>query len=583
MVPETVSTRVRGLDLAIAAAVATVAALIPYHRALGFSFALDDYTFLFRAAGIDPDPFTLRRVLATRLYYELGYELFGVSSTLAWHLVSFLLHVGNALWVYLLARHFRIARDAAWLACALFAGGPLAFTVMYWIAGTQELSSTFFLLAATWVALQPGRRPGWSLPLFAAALLCKESVVAAPLLLPLLGGRRSLRLAAAQLGLALAFFIAAELHLRAFETNAASPYATDYGLGLLRNLGTAFVWLASPWRRYPDRIAEADPALLPWAAGMLIAGSLLLAFTRRRFARPALLASAWFVALLLPTLPLKRHFFAYYLYLPQVGFLILFAALALAGAHRLAGRPQRGTAEARLGIALFLAMLCLLFAHRNRRTHETLMLGRSLAHHDAMVRYGSVSGLVRAQIRDANLRPEVRRVAIVILGGGEGGLTPGTRKPVPGAVRRRTVPLRNAMYDGKFFALHFPRLQGNVVDALTAEDEGGKTAFFLAYDLATLEPLPDASAAYAILALSAFIRDDYNDAGRNAQRALALRPDEATARLVAAGVLARQGDVRDAERILSGLDKQGLGAQMGRFMQKVRDLIAAHESGPASP
>jgi hypothetical protein len=446
-----------------------------------------------------------------------------------------------------------------------------------------KLSSTFFLLASTWVALRPGRRAWWSLPLFAAAVLCKESVLAAPLLLPLLGGRRTLPVAAAQLGLGMALFFGAGLHLRALETNPASPYATDYGLGLLRNLGTAFVWLASPWRRYPDRIAEADPALLPWAAGMLIAGSLLLVFTRRHVARPALLASAWFVALLLPTLPLKQHFFAYYLYLPQVGFLILFAALALGTAHRLAGRPRRGAAEARLGIALFLAVLCLLFARRNTRTHETLLLGQSLAHHDAMVRYGTVSGLVRAQIRDANLLPVVRRVAIVILGGGKGALTPGTREPPPGAVRRRTVPLHTAMYEGKFFELHFPHLEGNVVGALTAVDETGETAFFLAYGLATLERLSDASAAYAILALSAFIRDDYNDAGRNAKRALELRPDEATARLVAAGVLAKQGDVRDAERILAGLEEQGLGSQMGRFMQKVRDLIAAHESPPRTP
>jgi hypothetical protein len=568
----------RRLDFFVAAAIATTVTIIAYHRGLGFSFALDDYTFLFRAAGIDPDPFTLRRILGTRLYYKLGYELFGVSSTLPWHLCSFALHVGNALWVYVLARHFRVARDAAWLACGLFAASPLAFTVMYWIAGTQELASGFFLLASIWVSLRNSRRRWWAVPLYAAAVLCKESVLAAPVVLPLLGGRRMLRLAATQLGVGAALFVGSGLHLRALDTDPTSPYATDYGLGLLRNLASSLVWLASPWRRYPDRIAEADPALMSWAAGMFMIGSVLLGFAGRRLARPTLVALAWFVCLLLPALPLRQHFYAYYLYLPSIGVVILFSTLALGLVQRLANAPKRGASEARLGVALFLLTLCVVFARRNAHTHETLMLSNALAHHDSVIRYGTASAMLRSQIRAANLPSDVRRVALVMLEtAGPGALTPGSRTPVAGSVRVRKVPVEITLYGGKFFKLHFPDLEGNLVRTLTPADEGGDTAFFLCHRLASLKPLPDAAAAYAILALGSFIGNDYAAAEAPARRALELRANEPTARLVMAGVLAAQGNVRDAERILTTLQAQGLEERMRPFMQKVRDLMKADE------
>jgi len=57
---------------------AALAAVAVYRHAFAFFFSLDDYTYLFRAAGIDPDPFTMRRLLGVRVYYSLGYHVLGL-------------------------------------------------------------------------------------------------------------------------------------------------------------------------------------------------------------------------------------------------------------------------------------------------------------------------------------------------------------------------------------------------------------------------------------------------------------------------------------------------------------------------
>lgn len=99
-------------DLGLAAAIALVAALLPFHRAFSFPFALDDYTFLYQVSGLEPAPFSLRRWLAVQGWYALLYRLFGADPR-AWHAGSFALHVANAVWVFALARRLGAARAAA--------------------------------------------------------------------------------------------------------------------------------------------------------------------------------------------------------------------------------------------------------------------------------------------------------------------------------------------------------------------------------------------------------------------------------------------------------------------------------------
>src|SRR5678816_3173988 len=89
-----------------------------------------DYTYLYDVSGLDPRPFALRRWLATQAYYAVAWRLFD-SHVLLWHLKAFLVHMANAVWVYLLALRFGVGRNASWIAAGLFAASPIAFTVLY--------------------------------------------------------------------------------------------------------------------------------------------------------------------------------------------------------------------------------------------------------------------------------------------------------------------------------------------------------------------------------------------------------------------------------------------------------------------
>jgi hypothetical protein len=281
--------RAAAWPVAVAAAIAAVACLVPFHRGLRFPFALDDYSFLMPAAGLEEVPFSLRRWLSVRGYYEAALALFG-PTPLEWHLVGFALHVANATWVFVLARRLGAGRAAAWVAAGLFAGSPLAFTITYWIACIQELGSCFFLLTATWLLMRRDRWRLASVPVFAAAVLCKESVLAAPLALAFVLGPRVRRLAAVQLAIGVALFFAAGLGARMWKSDPTLPYATAYDTTLLVNLATQLVWFLAPWRPYPDRLAAPQPGLVLPALAVVAAAVVVLVLRRGRGARPLLQA-----------------------------------------------------------------------------------------------------------------------------------------------------------------------------------------------------------------------------------------------------------------------------------------------------
>lgn len=571
-------------DVSVAIAIAMLASLAVYHRGLEFPFSLDDYTYLYPASGVEPSEFSLRRLVGTTLFYKIGFRVFGVESPTPWHLFNFALHSANAVWVYALARRFGARRDAAWLAVGLFAASPVAFATLYWVACEQELSSAFFVLAATWVALRDDRWRWASLALFAIAVLCKESVLAAPLVLPFRIGRKALGLASAQLAVGAALFVGSGLHERMFVFDASMPYATNYGQGVFANLATAIVWLVTPWRAYPDRVSGGDPAMLPWAAGIAFGAVIVLLLVRRGsvklLIRPAIIASAWFVALLMPVLPLFQHFFAYYLYVPQIGFVVLFSSALLGAGSLVWRRPQsvRSTRAMRLAAAVVALIGCGVFAHRNARTHETLMVPGSTALHDSVLRYGVVSGALLEYVRDQDFPSTTRRIAFLLV-----EPEPGKPRPVigterPGKRRIRTIPVQNVLSGDKFFRLHFPELdEGRMIKNITEEHEKD-TAFVLVHGLSSFERVPNVAMAYSVASYGHLLQDRYDEAQQHALRSLHLGSREAINYLVVAGVAATKGRVAAAESLVARVqtlhDTQNLDeaiATVQRLIQEQRD------------
>jgi protein O-mannosyl-transferase len=165
---------------------------------LGSFFLSDDFELLrkVREAG----PFGvwsggsgfLRPLISVSLYLD---DLIWSGNPMGFHLTAVLLHGLNAFLVYLLARALGIGRTAGRRDLNLPAAAALLFLVLSshsepvcWISGRTDLFATLFLLSAlaTYVAGdRPPRGPRLSLSvaLFAAGLLCKESVIAFPLVI----------------------------------------------------------------------------------------------------------------------------------------------------------------------------------------------------------------------------------------------------------------------------------------------------------------------------------------------------------------------------------------------------------------
>lgn len=569
--------RFPGRDLAVAAVVALVAALVPFHRALHFPFALDDYTFLMQASGLEPAHWTLRRVLSTRVYYGLMLRAFG-PQPFAWHVVAFTVHAGISVALAVVARRCGASRWAAWLACGLFAASPVAFTVVYWIACIQELAAGAFLLLAALLLHRRGRRQWWAVAAFAAAMLCKESVLAAPLALLAWQGRRAWRPVAGMLAAGIAIFALSGLHGRMFTTDKAAPYATDYGFNIVTHLATQFVWWAAPWRAYPDRVAAPDPHLLLPALVILGCGVGLVWWAGPRARRPFLLAAVWFVALLLPVLPLRQHAYAYYAYLPQMGFLIL-AAVGIDRAAARAGRHSR-LATAAAGTAVLAAwMLC---AGRTARTHESLKLVNSLVPHDSVVRYGEAAGALVRAVDEAHLPAGVRRIVFMCFPEqlGTAAPTPGA-KAERGMTRIRKFPLRESLREGRLFALHKPGVEAVWTDTLTLRDESPDTAWFFTSGFNDVARLEDAPRAYLLQAQGQLMISDRAAAMRSLRRVLEIAPGHVPARVLLGALELEAGHAGTTRTLIDGISRDQVPAELQKFFDQMLKYLATPGAVPS--
>ena len=118
--------------------------------------------------------------------FWLEHKLWGYAPT-GYHVVNVVLHLGNALVLWRLARQLTVS--GAWLLAAVFAVHPLHVESVAWVIERKDLLSTLFYLAAfsTWVHFVEEPRPefGWrryllALALFVLGLLCKSIVVTLP-------------------------------------------------------------------------------------------------------------------------------------------------------------------------------------------------------------------------------------------------------------------------------------------------------------------------------------------------------------------------------------------------------------------
>lgn len=420
-----------------------------YWPALGLFFSLDDALFLMRADGLDEWGDGTRRLLSVRLFFTAGWRLFGENPA-PFHLLILLMHGANAWLLGRVARRLGLPGNGPTVAALLFVATPVAFTCLHWISGVQDVMMAFFALLAALFWLRDDWRSGLLALLFAAAaVLGKEP---AALLLPamalVLPGDRKRRILLG--GAALLMGAALLWTGGAFAPKPANhPYATVYGVNLFWNLLTYHAWLLRVWDVFPDSAPQFRPELWRWglALPLLLGG---LALWRRDWAPAIGRAALLFLVLLLPVLPLVRHSYLYYLYLPLAPLLLLVAA----GLQRL---PRRLAALAFVLPVLLLALTLWRADARRTQTLSSSLLA------DPVLRYGGI--LEDTVIKLRSEKPSLRGDVVVLTPFGQRSavnLAKGLRAEA-NSRRVQFLPVDRATYEGKVLPLFFPGLKSFVI------------------------------------------------------------------------------------------------------------------------
>jgi len=276
-----------------------------------------------------PDYFPLK---STMLWLE--YRLWGLNAS-GYHVVNILLHALNGVLLWRLLKRLKV--PGAWFGALLFAIHPAHVESVAWIAERKNtLSLLFYLLAIrSWLVFEEtGRRRSYaaSLAHFAAAALCKTSVVMLPVVLMLLTWWRTGRLPGLAFLASLPNFKRGRLDWRDI-TRYVPFFALALGLSLVtiwfqngRAIGDEVIPIGNFWSRlagaglaawwylgkaflpinlttiYP-RFPIDPPQPLQFVAGALIlALAWVLWAKRERLGRAPLFVLGYFLVTLFPVL-----------------------------------------------------------------------------------------------------------------------------------------------------------------------------------------------------------------------------------------------------------------------------------------
>jgi hypothetical protein len=364
--------------------------------ALRTFFAQDDITFLSRAAGLEA-PRGIGRALSENGAFGLEYRLFGVNPV-GYHAVNLGVHLSSVLLVYVLALQLRSGRITAGAAALIFGVASLAFTPLHWASGIIELLTCVLLLAATVLWLESSRR-GQFLRWIAAAvaflaMFSKETAIA--WLLPItVASPRSKRDLTPAVG---ATLLSVGVLLLTKETRtggSAAAYAVDTSpIHIASNALTYVRWSLALNDPIRDVVAAVDGDAWNIALPVLCLVLSLIVATRHKLPPSVAVGLVWWLAFLLPVLPLAHHSYLYYLYIPWAG-----AALAVAAASsatlRKWPRPM-AIAVGCLALGGYVLIEMRNIWLRERATRDAIPVDTTMR--DSMLLSHALGGLLRAHL-----------------------------------------------------------------------------------------------------------------------------------------------------------------------------------------
>lgn len=346
-------------------AVIILMTLIAYGPALQAGFIWDDDVYVTRnPLLIAPDG--LKQIWFSRnspsQYFPLVYTVFRVQHQLFddgprhydpyhYHLTNVLLHIANALLIWLVLR--RLSIRGAWFAAAIFALHPVHVESVAWITELKNVLSMFFSLLAVlaWIKFVDQRKPArlyYALALVCGvmALFAKTTACVLPAVLIIVAWLKCERLQWKRVVQVIPFVLAAAgmaLVTIWWERTIQGTTGREFSFTVMERilLASRAVWFYAGKLAWPRDLAfsytrwtldAGDPVQYVWPAFCMAFAAAVWMF-RRRLGRGVIAAICFFPIVLSPMLgfvslyTFKYSFVAdHYQYVASVGLIALFAA-----------------------------------------------------------------------------------------------------------------------------------------------------------------------------------------------------------------------------------------------------------------
>jgi len=327
----------------------------------------------------------------TWLSHALDCQLFHLNAS-GHHLTSLMIHVTNAVLLFLLLAYGTGRAGPSLFAAALFALHPINVESVAWVAERKNVLCTFFFLMAIGAYGWYARKPDWKRYLavvffFACGLMAKPMVITLPFVLLLLdywplgrarGSSQAVsglpqttwgKLVAEKIPLLVLSAASAIVTMLAQSSGGAMRSVTQFSLGVrLENAVVAYAMYL--WKAvWPARLAPLYPhpgdSLAGWQVGLSFVVLLVIStFVLRFRSKPYLLVGwLWFLGTLVPVIGLvqvgDQAMADRYAYIPLIGIFVMISWLAADGAE-----VRKIPEPACIGVATCVVLALALLTHR---------------------------------------------------------------------------------------------------------------------------------------------------------------------------------------------------------------------------
>jgi len=403
--------------------------LVCFSPLLKYYFAQDDFILLLRSYADGPGTFFdyfaasagQFRPLSKAFYFGIMHGVFGLNA-IAFHLVSFGLHMFNVILMYRMFQRFDIGKAASITGAAFFGLNVSYFHVLAWISCIQQILGMSFMMVALIAGIDSLRGGSkWtgriSIIAYVLALMSMEQTYFAPVVLVLFavfgmdnGKRLSITDAIRKFTGQLIALVVYGVFIVLWKTLPdEGVYAFAAGGNVFRNISQYSGWvyefapILSTTMSYTHFAAKMSHVLFL----LLLAYHVLLG----RF-RQIIFGVVFLVAGMLPVLFLNHHTFYLHLYIPAFGALYLLVLVLDDSVRRL---PVFGTRHLQFAVTVILIVAMAALSYSKVRENETAPMRSYSAFLGSFVlRRALIAETLMKELQEKELNPEgVKRVFLV--------------------------------------------------------------------------------------------------------------------------------------------------------------------------